>query len=291
MGGFADGAFSRGMNLGSNWPGRAPQLYSTSNMALQHNRSTYRQGIMSPAAQPRSNGFASPLRGMKPYDAASNEAQYGICRYPSGIYAPQRGGTPQAYGLYGTNIEVAQSDSEFMRPQKHQYTNYDYSQSMGSTWMVSHADAFSRPDDAAAKVFLDIQTNPVSTKELQELAMNHTGEDSLPHTKYYSLLPDNAHSNTIEKLRRGRIIHADLCDSPNYCATLRDNLIWHGQVNPKGYKLVPCWKKKFPTRGPQITPEALRESLLRPLSPWCGLQKSYVPGFYYKRASILLTMS
>jgi hypothetical protein len=50
-----------------------------------------------------------------------------------GIYAPQRGGPPQAYGLYGTNIEVAQSDSEFMRPWKHQYTNYDYSQSRDGT--------------------------------------------------------------------------------------------------------------------------------------------------------------
>jgi hypothetical protein len=144
---------------------------------------------------------------------------------------------------------------------------------------VSHGDAFSRPDDVAAKVFLDIQTNLVSTKELQELAMNHTGKDSLTDTEYYSILPQNTHSNTVEKLRRGRIIHADFCDSPNYRATLRDDLIWHVQVNPKGYKLVPRWKKTFPARGPPITPEALRESLLRPLSPWCGLQGSNVPSF------------
>jgi hypothetical protein len=229
---------------------------------------------MSPAAQPRSNGFASPLRGMQRYSVGSNAAHYGIRRYLLGSYALQRGGPPQAYGLYGTNIEVAQSDSEFMRPRKHQYTNYDYSQSIDGTWMVcrcsdpvSRGDAFSRPVDVTAKVFLDIQTNLVSTEELQELAMNHTGKDSLTYTECYSILPHNAHSNTVEKLRRGRIIHADLCKSPNYRATLRDDLIWHGQVNPKGYKLVPCWKKRFLARSPPITPEALRESLLRPLSP------------------------
>jgi hypothetical protein len=127
MGGSASRSFNRGIILGLSWAGGAPERYGTSNLTLQPNGRMYRQGTMGPAAQPRSNGFAStPTSGMRQYGASNYAAQYGIRRYPPGSYALQSGGPPQAYGSYGTNIEVAQSSSEVMRPPKHHSTNYDY---------------------------------------------------------------------------------------------------------------------------------------------------------------------